>query len=299
MEKLGNILIIIIATVLMQYHGIMFWVSIVGSTGIVWSIALEASALWLWFYSEQKRTLAIIASMLLLAGPLFHIASPIFETTRQQELSQNSRTSSIELLREDIETAEASLATALENSKTRAGWLNDIQTTKFEISEKRSHLAALIQQETPPQYIRQWLIATIQAAALLIVWLVSVYAIRALSQSRLTTPKPKEKPKNTKLKSKTITIVENTTTNEVSIENQNTLEMRVIEALKQELKQQKLSQANWGKLVGISRNNVSLILNHAKHVANNKATAPKKQFLKAAVALGITAGENKFKMDNN
>ena len=64
---------------LLQYHSIQFWQLFTEpGIGIVWSLVLEGTALWLWYQRHiGTRFLGLCASLLLLAGPLHQVSAPL------------------------------------------------------------------------------------------------------------------------------------------------------------------------------------------------------------------------------
>ena len=182
--KIFNIIVILIATALTQWHGIQFWSEFVGpQTGWAWSISLEVSALWLWFNTGRRRFLAFLASCLLLAGPLFHIIQPALNNATKTETAHINQAAETDLIRGDIASLEMALATALANSQKRTGWLNDIQASKQALSTARAELRSLLAKPVATLGAWPWIKSAMQAAALLIIWAVSVMAISDLTGS--------------------------------------------------------------------------------------------------------------------
>ena len=74
------LLILPLAVVLLQSHGIPFWQAQVGWwPGLGWSLLLELISLWLWFRQGRRwwRPMAWAATLLLLAGPLYRVSDPL------------------------------------------------------------------------------------------------------------------------------------------------------------------------------------------------------------------------------
>lgn len=278
--KIFNIIVILIATALTQWHGIQFWSDFVGpQTGWAWSISLEVSALWLWFNTGRRRFLAFVASCLLLAGPLFHIIQPALNNATKTETAHINRTAEVDLIHGDITSLERALATALVNSQKRTGWLNDIQASKLALSTARAELRSLLANPVATLGAWPWIKSAMQAAALLIIWAVSVLAISDLSgsaqphTSKLTSFK-KRVSKKTRQKSK------HTNAREISA---------IVKSLDAELKSKGIGQNEWADSKGLSRKNVSLIRHHEQRKKENKETASPAFIQRISTALGVTA----------
>lgn len=69
-----NVLIILLCTVILQSHSIFFWIDITnGYIGIVWSITVEALAMYFWY--GKAKILAPLASMVVITSALFHLSA--------------------------------------------------------------------------------------------------------------------------------------------------------------------------------------------------------------------------------
>lgn len=278
--KIFSSLVIVIATVLTQWHGIQFWTEFVGpQSGWAWSISLEVSALWLWFNTGRRRFLAFLASCLLLAGPLFHIIQPVLNNNKTTETAHINQATETDLIRSHIASLEMALATALANSQKRTGWLNDIQASKQALSTARAQLRSLLTKPVHTLGAWPWIKSAMQAAALLIIWAVSVMAISDLTGSARphaskSTSFKKGVSKKNKQKSK------HTNAREIS---------SIVKALDAELKSKGVSQGEWADSNGLSRKNVSLIRYHEQRKKQNKETASPAFIKRMAAALGVTA----------
>ncbi|MCW8966079.1 MAG: hypothetical protein OQK82_05270 [Candidatus Pacearchaeota archaeon] len=276
--RIFNIIVILIATALTQWHGIQFWSEFVGQqTGWAWSISLEVSALWLWFNTGRRRFLAFVASCLLLAGPLFHIIQPTLNNATKTETTRINRTAEINLIRGDITSLEQALATALANSQKRTGWLNDIQASKLALSTARRELRSLLANPVATLGAWPWIKSAMQAAALLIIWAVSVLAISDLTRAtRIKTSKPTLINKPVSKKSRTISKRSNTP--EITA---------IVAALDAELNSKGIGQNEWADSKGLSRKNVSLIRHHEQRKKENKETASPAFIQRISTALGV------------
>jgi len=297
-NKVFSVIIVLMTVALMQNHGIRFWIDILGGDywGILWSVAIESATLYWWFNCGKKISLATIASIMVLAGPLYHIASPVFETMQQHEIDERNRPALIEIKENQIADMQALLKDVKARSEHRGGWEPAIQKATDNVTQARTELTALIEAEAPPQALKTYIIAAVQAITLIVVWLISIRAIRLLSKKEV-------EQKKKKIDYNTHTFAGNSRFNKIhegpdfddlgsppqedSTTPNLSFEEQVIDTLNQSIKQQKLNQAEWGKQNGITPKNVSLIINHTQRKAAGKEIAPQKQFQKAALVLGI------------
>lgn len=258
MKTIFNIIIILAATALTQWHGILFWSEFVGQvTGWAWSITLELSALWLWLSGGRRRALAFIASCLLLSGPLFHIVQPVLNEAQAIEIAAANRNAQARLINEEIRSLETALNVSLLNSKARTGWLNDIQDNKRALNTARNNLAALY--KAPATSGTQWALikSLMQSLALLVIWSVSVFAITDLSKPHAqAVSKRRNAPAKQAPQPETGTIT------------------AIVSALDTELNTLCISQSEWADRNGFSKKHVSLVRNHEKRKTENKETAP-------------------------
>lgn len=204
-NQIGIAGLLVAAMLLMQIHSIEFWTTYAGATGILWSLLLEGAALWLWSArSIGKNGLALVASLLVLAGPLYQVSLPVIDSYRASESGVISNTQTANVLRDEITSLQAALATYNDNSKTRVGWAARIDETQARLTTVQTELKQLlIAQAAPPAMAWQHTaVISMQAIALVIFQLVIVLAIRSLShnpeQPTLQSPRRKHKPKTTK-----------------------------------------------------------------------------------------------------
>jgi hypothetical protein len=265
--------IILTATALMQWHGIQFWTSYVGiETGWAWSISLELAALWLWVKGAGHRWLAFLASCLLLAGPLFHIAEPALRASSQVEIADRNHALAVEDATVEIATLESSLETALRNSEARTGWLNDIQQTRESLSTARQQLRSLLSRQAVTPGPWPWIKTVAQAAALLVIWSVSIMAITELTKSKRTETGRRTVSKRRESKKQDFV------SSDIG---------QIVSQLEFSIRESGLSQGEWADLNGISRKNISLIRNHDQRVAANKEVASNRVIKQVAEILGI------------
>jgi hypothetical protein len=79
-RKITAALLLIGGIGLLQYHAILFWTAAVDPlTGWAWSLLLECAALWCWSHHRAaiRWGLGAVATVLVLAGPLYQVAKPL------------------------------------------------------------------------------------------------------------------------------------------------------------------------------------------------------------------------------
>lgn len=170
---------------LLQYHAIMFWTAVVDPvTGWAWSLMLEGAALWCWSHPRfaVRYGLGAVATVLVLAGPLYQVSAPLVA----EHVSVDQSTAQREVLTAEIAGLEAALATYLSNSETRIGWSGRIDDTQAQLTASRAELRGLT--AAAPQRL-EWqrqAIILMQAIALVLFQLLNVIMIRTLSGTRET-----------------------------------------------------------------------------------------------------------------
>jgi hypothetical protein len=184
-RKIFAVAVAAASVVLLQTHGIAFWVAQTGSTGVVWSLVLEFAAIYLWLHG---RTLpAVLASALLIAGPLHQVSLPLVEQAQEADIATSSRLAT----EREIEQLERSLARYEENSGKRLGWAERIDSAQERLDVARERLRGITHLQG--EHRRDWqkfAIIILEAVALLVVLYSQIFA---LSQLRLDS---KRKTKN-------------------------------------------------------------------------------------------------------
>jgi len=178
---------------LLQAHGIAFWSSKLGYYGMAWSLLLEAIALWLWSRTALgNRLLAVLASVLLLLGPLYQVGTPILEGLASVEHSDRARAKEIPIVETEIRDLDRQLATFTANSEKRSGWLPAIEATQAQFAKARERLAALYRD--PPRSTarieaQEILIIAMECTGLVLFQISAVLAIAVLTrEGRARTP---------------------------------------------------------------------------------------------------------------
>lgn len=176
--KTAPILIILSATILMQIHSIAFWTEYTNPyVGWAWSLTLEAAALWLWYHSGVVyKFFAILASSLLLLGPLYQLSAPVFVTQDSDIKTQLLITNQ----KQEIQQLELSLQQFLNNSDKRIGWAKRIDRTQDALDTARNRLRQLHEQKSSTQSWQVIAITIMQACILCVVMGTQILAINAL-----------------------------------------------------------------------------------------------------------------------
>ncbi|MFP4131285.1 MAG: hypothetical protein ACLFVF_04110, partial [Thiohalospira sp.] len=188
--------ILIGCTAVIQYHAIQFWTAQVDPvTGWAWSLLLEAVALWLWWRRGIIRALALLASLLVMAGPVYHVSAPLVEELHQGAHADDTREARLDALDQRIEAQKAALERFLENSENRAGWLPAIEDARAELADARQAKAELMSEaENAGMAWREQAIIVMQAVALMLFQVVGVLAVTRLSQLRGGDAHPRTAP---------------------------------------------------------------------------------------------------------
>jgi nitrogen fixation-related uncharacterized protein len=174
---------------LLQWHSIQFWRQQVDPhTGWAWSLLLEAAALWLWYRpGGMTRILGAIASLLLLAGPIYHVGQPVVKAWQSAEHADDARLQTRQLLQTSITALEQRLKSYLATAQKRSGWLPAIARTEAELATARTQLARLYAEDpqaTAGQQSTRYFIVAMQLLALVLYQTVGVLAVLSLANRR-------------------------------------------------------------------------------------------------------------------
>jgi len=191
MKHWPSILIITISALLMQWHSVAFWLEYTGYTGVGFSLALEVVALWLWW--KRQTMLAVVASALLVGGPLFQLSAPVMETLTRNNTNQ-VLVSSYE---NEIKQLTHSLIQYDSNSNKRIGWSSRIDRAQQDLSDARTKLRGLLSVKSSETSTRLYLIVLMQALALLIIMRSQIIAVKELP---FITENGSKQPKDSKQK---------------------------------------------------------------------------------------------------
>jgi hypothetical protein len=239
-NKLSTMMLIL-STSIIQWHSIQFWIEVAESIGFLWSIAIEAAAVWLWWH--KKTVLAFLASFLLMTGPLYSLSIPVYESKQYEVALVSSHQQQIDLARESIKSLKQSLISYQENSLSRVGWAARIDETRNELQAETANMKSLINaapklQQSPIP----WLVIAIEVLGLTVLLLTQVLTIQALRGISVNSKQP-ETAEDLKHDYSELAHI---------------LSCRLSDTLNAE----GLSQAEWGRRNTISTKSVSMLINH-------------------------------------
>jgi hypothetical protein len=188
------LLILPLAVVLLQSHGIPFWQAQAGPwPGLGWSLLLELIALWLWFRPGRRwwRPLAWAATLLLLAGPLYRVSDPLVQDLVALRGENGALAARIPLLQAQTAEARQSLDRYQRLSLAgRYGWQGKIDQAEAHLADVRTKLAQVLTAQTEQQQAarlnwRRVALIVGQLVSLVLFQAAAVLAIRALSGERV------------------------------------------------------------------------------------------------------------------
>ena len=238
-----SVIMLILTTSIIQWHSIQFWVELAESIGVLWSIAIEAAAVWLWWH--KKTVLAFIASSLLMAGPLYSLSAPVYEGKLSEVALTSSHQQQVDLSRASITALKQSLDRYQKNSLSRVGWATRIDETRNALQAETEHLKSLI--NTGPklkQTPMPWLVIAIEVLGLAVLLLTQVLTIQALRGISVKSKQPE--------------------TADDSRHDYSELAPALSSRLSYTLSVEGLSQAEWARRNGVSTKSVSMLINHQK-----------------------------------
>ena len=247
---------LILTTSIIQWHSIQFWMEAAESIGFLWSIAIEAAAIWLWWH--KKTVLAFIASSLLMAGPLYSLSTPVYEAKQSEEALASSHQQQIELSRASITALKQSLDSYQKNSLSRVGWATRIDETRNALQAETVNLKSLINTGFKlKQTAMPWLVISIEVLGLAVLLLTQVLTIQSLRGISTNSKRP-EIAKDSK-------------------HDYSELALALSSRLSDTLSAEGLSQAEWARRNRISTKSVSMLLNHKKRSEAGKECISKNE----------------------
>ena len=259
-------IMLILTTSIIQWHSIQFWVEVTESIGFLWSIAIEAAAIWLWWH--KKTVLAFIASSLLMAGPLYSLSSPIYDSNQSEKLMIINNQQKTLLARESIASLEQSLASYQENSLSRIGWATRIDETRKKLQVETDSLKNLINEGTKlKRTLLPWLVISIEVLGLAVLLVTQVLTIHALRGILIKSKQPEMA--------------------EDSKHNYSELALVLSSRLSNTLDAESLSQAEWARRNGVSAKSVSMLINHKKRSEAGKECISKNELNGIQSALNL------------
>jgi hypothetical protein len=183
---IGPLVVLAGAIGLLQAHGMAFWSAELGPYGIAWSVLLEATALWLWWGATRtQRGLGLVASTLLLLGPLYQVVTPVLDGMAEAAHADRAREELVPAVKSEIVRLEGQVAVFTENSAKRPGWLPAIEAAEARLREAREELTALTAkapQSTVRMEAQRMLVIGMECMGLVLFQVTAVLAIAALSE---------------------------------------------------------------------------------------------------------------------
>lgn len=253
---------LILSTSIIQWHSIQFWVDVASNIGFLWSIAIEAAAIWLWWH--RKAALAFLASLLLIAGPLYSLSAPAYLETQSQILQAMNHQQKIRISQDSINDLKLSLSNYEKNSLSRVGWATRIDETRKALQAEVEELKRLVNKtEHLKQAPMPWFIIVIELlglAVLLITQVLTIHALRGVSN-----------------KSKQTETAEITEITESKNLEYSELATYLSNRLSEALKEKGLSQAEWARQNKVSTKSVSMLINHQKRSEAGKECISKNE----------------------
>jgi len=128
----------------LQYHSVLWWLDQVGWSGVAISLVLEVVAVWFWFRPGLGRVFGAAASVIVLAGPLHHTATPLFQARDAAAAERAAVASKLASLREEIRTQRQTLAGYRERSEERLGWRDVQERASGRLAELRRRERQLV-----------------------------------------------------------------------------------------------------------------------------------------------------------
>ena len=243
-----NLLMLIMSISLIQWHSIQFWVTHTGDIGIAWSLTLEMACMWLWW--QNRKRVAFVTSLLVIAGPIAFQVLPVIETLDRNNFDVSKHTALLEASHRNIAQLEQALDSYLRNSEERLGWATRIDETQAEIEQARSDQLRLIQASPADIHLSNaFVTVSIQVLAISILFLTQILVIaqfRSLSADR-----------------NNVEIPERIEIEEVATEDDFEAEIeRVSKWLFSAIQESRKTQAQWAKEHGISAKSISLLKHH-------------------------------------
>lgn len=266
-----NGLMLLLSISLIQWHSIQFWMEATGVVGPLWSIAIEAAALWLWW--QQRILLACFASVILTTGPLTYLALPTYEALQIEQQNLINLDQRKALIQDSIDQLTSALESYQQTSESRLGWAARIDETQTALQQERQRFENLIiETQNQNRNVLPYLTVSIETLAISILMLTQILAIHALRNVSIS--------KHT-IETVSTSLPEEPVPNGVSVSTlskhiettDEEFETTVTDVSKQLagcLKVETISQAEWARRNGVSKKSVSMLLNHSKRKAEGK-----------------------------
>ncbi len=193
--KYVAILIILMATSIIQWHGMMFWTEHAGVSGWGWSIVLEAASLWLWWQPKwHVKAVGMVGTIIVLCGPMYQISGPVIASLKNNQANQLE----IASLQKDLALQKEQMKQFMDNSKKRTGWLPVITSTQQTIQQTRQSINALSRSKDAKPLWEVIALVVIEMLALIIITIAQITSVHWLSAKQASDKKAtlKEKTRN-------------------------------------------------------------------------------------------------------
>jgi len=283
-----NGLMLALSICLIQWHSIQFWIASTGVIGPLWSIAIEAAALWLWW--QQRFLLACCASLILVVGPLTYLAMPVYESAQLEDQKQLHLSDRKVLLQDSIAQLSSALKSYQQTSESRVGWAARIDETQSALQAERQRFENLIiETQAQSRNALPYLTISIETLSITILMLTQILAIHALRG--VSTSKPQIETVSTDLPEEPVTAGDAVSTLskrfEIPDDEIETTVTELSKRLTEALKVETISQAEWARRNGVSTKSVSMLLNHSKRKAEGKECISKNELRNIAEHLKL------------
>jgi hypothetical protein len=279
-----NGLMLALSICLIQWHSIQFWIASTGAIGPLWSIAIEAAALWLWW--QQRLLLACCASLVLVVGPLTYLAMPVYESAQLDNQKQLQLSDRKALLQGSIAQLSSALKSYQQTSESRVGWAARIDETQSALQAERQRFENLIiETQAQGRNALPYLTISIETLSISILMLTQILAIHALRG--VSTSKPQIETVSTDLPEEPVTAGDAVSTLSkrcgISDNDFEAIVAKTTKCLAEILKVETISQAEWARRNGVSTKSVSMLLNHSKRKAEGKECISKNELRNIAL----------------
>jgi len=173
------ILVWIVSEAVLQYHGLCFWNE---HGGWWWSIALGVLTLWFWMHHRRvvRWTFGVLASVLLMLGPLWQVGAPLADQMEQRDAYLLSVSVETQALKATEAELVDQLNSALRKSEKRTGWKGSIDGARADLDSTRARLVELASSSPAGSSWLSVSVIVIQLAALLVLQVASIAALFVL-----------------------------------------------------------------------------------------------------------------------
>ncbi len=274
-----NGFMLLLSISLIQWHSIQFWMDATGVVGPLWSIAIEAAALWLWW--QQRILLACLASLILTIGPLTYLALPTYEALQLEQQTQINLAQRKALIQDSIDQLTSALESYQQTSESRLGWAARIDETQTALQQERQRFENLIiETQNQNRNVLPYLTVSIETLAISILMLTQIMAIHALRNVSIS--KHTIETVSTSLPGEPVPTEECVSTLSKRIETTDEEFEMIVTVVSNQLSElltvETISQAEWARRNGVSKKSVSMLLNHSKRKAEGKECISRNEF---------------------